>query len=873
MALPLIIAGPILRRVEPGAVSVWMAFTEEVAMGLDLYDGKEISADDLDTVPRLDVETSTAKTFQFGRRLWIGVVTAKPTLPLTHGKIYSYNIEFASPTDTATSGDFKTEGFLKSGKHNGRKQIPIGYADGKLPSFVLSDPDPAKLKLAQASCRKMHGPGFDALAQLDKKIEKDEGFKNLDKRPQQLFLTGDQIYADDVPIAVLHYINGLDAVGIGLEEKVAFDGETAPGETESVTWPPNLRQGLIRKVAGMTSGSAGSHVLSFSEFARLYLMYWSNRAWDLELYDEVKKLQDDNKDSVLSAVARTMVKPFPSPPVDEDSLHAKYKHARESNPALLELALTKRQKDRHIGIAVASNFDVSEPMDEPKEADSDETWYRWHLRETYLKLKKELRELVNFADGLPNVSRLLANVPSYMIFDDHEVTDDWYLNQRWKNEVLSKRLGRDVIRNGLMAYTVFQDWGNVPGQYKPQTTTAENPDTLTPRTKLIRKIIEYCDALTTPADRPAAADQIETLLGMSGSESEVKWHFDVRCGPTRAFFLDTRTRRDYESLNAPPGLMTSAALDEQLPNPHPDGAVPFSIVVSAAPAPGLQSFEQLFQPAGAAYIGLKNKSEYDEVGLSRGFIEFDYEAWGFSVKAIEGLLDRLSNYRSAILFCGDVHYGFSSVLDYWKGSNTTPAARVLTFTSSAAKNEVHGPLHLTRAAFVQKVMTGIGNNLEKLGWKDRVLSITGPASLSNRRRLRENPAVIPVAGWIAGSTINRQADFRWRMRVITDTEDRADDPVSSDIDPSDPSSVASGYEKVTERHQANFVSGVHRRMVWPANVGLLSFESSGSDITAVHEFLFVAGSRDTEATSAKTHIKHKSPIVTPAGERSRPELP
>ena len=870
MALPLIIAGPILRRVEPGAVSVWMAFTEEVAMGLDLYDGKEISADDLDTTPKLDVEASTAKTFQFGRRLWIGVVTAKPTSPLTHGKIYSYNIEFASPTDTATSGSFKTEGLLKNGKHNGRKQVPIGYGEGRLPSFVLTDPDPAKLKLAQASCRKMHGPGFDALAQLDKKIEKDEGFRNLDKRPQQLFLTGDQVYADDVPIAVLHYINSLDAVGIGLEEKVAFDGGTAPGETEAIAWPPNLRQGLTRKVAGMTSGSAGSHVLSFSEYARLYLMYWSNRAWDLELYNEVKKIQDDNKDSVLSGVARTMVKPFPAPPVDEDSLHAKYKQARESNPALLNLGLTKQQEGRHIGIAVASSFDVGSPMDEPKQSDSDEMRYRWHLRETFLKLKKELRELANFADGLPNVSRLLANVPSYMIFDDHEVTDDWYLNRRWKNEVLSKRLGRDVIRNGLMAYAVFQDWGNVPAQYKPDGPLPVNPD---PRTKLIRRIIEYCAALTTPADRPAAADQIEVLLGMTGGESEVKWHFDVKCGPTRAFVLDTRTRREYESLNAPPGLISSAALAEQLPSPHPDGAVPFSIVVSAAPAPGLQSFEQLFQPAGAAYVGIKNKNELGEVGLARGFVEFDYEAWGFSVKAIEGLLERIANYKSAILFCGDVHYGFSSVLDYWKGSNTTPIARVLTFTSSAAKNEVHGPLHLTHAAFVQKVMTGIGNNLEKLGWKDRTLSVTGPASLTNRRRLRKNPAVIPVAGWIPGSTVNRQPDFRWRMRMITDTEDRAGDPVSSNIDLADPASIASGYEKVTARHQDNFVSGIHRRMVWPANVGLLSFESSGGNITAVHEFLFVAGSRGADAGSAKPHIKHKSPLVTPAGERARPELP
>ena len=33
--------------------------------------------------------------------------------------------------------------------------------------------------------------------------------------------------------------------------------------------------------------------------------------------------------------------------------------------------------------------------------------------------------------GLPKVRRLLANVPTYMTFDDHEVTDDWNINGAW----------------------------------------------------------------------------------------------------------------------------------------------------------------------------------------------------------------------------------------------------------------------------------------------------------------------------------------------------------------------------------------------------------------------------------------------------------
>ena len=53
-----------------------------------------------------------------------------------------------------------------------------------------------------------------------------------------------------------------------------------------------------------------------------------------------------------------------------------------------------------------------------------------------------------------------------MIFDDHEITDDWYLNRTWIQRVLSAPLGRAVIRNALTSYVIFQDLGNDPLKYK-----------------------------------------------------------------------------------------------------------------------------------------------------------------------------------------------------------------------------------------------------------------------------------------------------------------------------------------------------------------------------------------------------------------------
>ena len=37
-----------------------------------------------------------------------------------------------------------------------------------------------------------------------------------------------------------------------------------------------------------------------------------------------------------------------------------------------------------------------------------------------------------FRKNLPKVQRALANVPTYMILDDHDVTDDYFLNPVWR---------------------------------------------------------------------------------------------------------------------------------------------------------------------------------------------------------------------------------------------------------------------------------------------------------------------------------------------------------------------------------------------------------------------------------------------------------
>ncbi|MEU8505095.1 alkaline phosphatase D family protein [Streptomyces brevispora] len=61
----------------------------------------------------------------------------------------------------------------------------------------------------------------------------------------------------------------------------------------------------------------------------------------------------------------------------------------------------------------------------------------------------------------PEVRWLLSTVPSCMIFDDHDVIDDWNTSAAWLAEVRSTSWWHERIVSGLMSYWVYQHLGNL----------------------------------------------------------------------------------------------------------------------------------------------------------------------------------------------------------------------------------------------------------------------------------------------------------------------------------------------------------------------------------------------------------------------------
>jgi hypothetical protein len=93
---------------------------------------------------------------------------------------------------------------------------------------------------------------------------------------------------------------------------------------------------------------------------------------------------------------------------------------------------------------IAARRDVAEP---PHEEVADFAEYA------------ELYRLAWTAD--PDVRWLLSTVPTLMIFDDHDIRDDWNTSQAWRRRMAARPWWRRRIGGGLGAYWIYQHLGNL----------------------------------------------------------------------------------------------------------------------------------------------------------------------------------------------------------------------------------------------------------------------------------------------------------------------------------------------------------------------------------------------------------------------------
>ncbi|MGI8698531.1 MAG: alkaline phosphatase D family protein [Mycobacteriales bacterium] len=74
---------------------------------------------------------------------------------------------------------------------------------------------------------------------------------------------------------------------------------------------------------------------------------------------------------------------------------------------------------------------------------------------------EEYTRLYREAWSEPTVRWLLSTMPTAMIFDDHDVHDDWNTSAIWRRRMAATSWWRDRIAGGLMSYWLYQHLGNL----------------------------------------------------------------------------------------------------------------------------------------------------------------------------------------------------------------------------------------------------------------------------------------------------------------------------------------------------------------------------------------------------------------------------
>lgn len=552
-AAPLVLAGPMVRRVDDCGASVWIALQDARSITLTAI-GEDGAT-----------HTGTAVTHAIGERLHVAVVTAAG--PFEWGHLYEYDLAFA-PVDesrTAIAGALFTPGIVARDGDDARRRLTYRHLDPGAPdrpSFALPPAELDRVRLAFSSCRLPHGPTPDALDAVDVMLGQTASVAAA--RPQQLFLTGDQIYGNEVSPALLARVTELGDQLLGWVERLPSIGCT------TAMLPPGTREHVVRAHVGLLQPGDENHLLGLGEYLAMYLLVWSDTLWPEDM--------------------------------DPGPLH----------------------------------------------------WFR---------------------EALPRVRRALANIATYMVLDDHEVTDDLYLTLEWCRSVLGRPLGRRVLSNAFAAYAIFQAWGNAPAQF----------DEGHPGASLLHELAAW------RGETGARAESIEALLGMPRADAltatdppslqpppvALAWHYRIATASHEVIVLDVRTRRAFPGARNtdPPELLSDRGLADQLAAATFDR--PLTIVVSAFPLIDVP------RPWYArATLRWKYRWQWLKKGTPRGYATVygpdRGDDWAPDSRAFQSLLSTLAaRCDRAVFLSGDVHIGFAARLDYRTGDRALRIAQLV----------------------------------------------------------------------------------------------------------------------------------------------------------------------------------------------------
>lgn len=261
---------------------------------------------------------------------------------------------------------------------------------------------------------------------------------------------------------------------------------------------------------------------------------------------------------------------------------------------------------------------------------------------------EEYTWLYQEAWSMPSIRWLLAAVPSVMIFDDHDIIDDWNISAAWRRDIEALPWWAGRIQGGLMAYWVYQHIGNV-GRTEPEDD-------------------QLLDAIL--AAQPQGEGPLRELAQRAdrGTPDDVGHRWSYRCdlGTSRLVMIDSRNGRIMdEGDRSILGHAEWRWLDEQM-----TGDLDHLFVATSVPwlvPRSVHDLEAWNEAVGAgSWGGLAARG----AEWLRQYIDLEHwAAFGRSFEALADLVREVSAGtrgdppQTVTVLSGDVHFGYVAEAD------------------------------------------------------------------------------------------------------------------------------------------------------------------------------------------------------------------
>ncbi|MFY1574935.1 alkaline phosphatase D family protein [Verrucosispora sp. WMMD703] len=132
----------------------------------------------------------------------------------------------------------------------------------------------------------------------------------------------------------------------------------------------------------------------------------------------------------------------------------------------------------------------------------------------------------------PEIRWLLSTLPTVMIFDDHEIIDDWNTSASWRAEMREQPWWAERITSGLASYWVYQHLGNLSPDEIAADPVFAKVSAAEDATGVLR---EFGARVDTEADLAHDTERWRAV--------QYQWSYALDLGRTRLVMLDNRCSR------------------------------------------------------------------------------------------------------------------------------------------------------------------------------------------------------------------------------------------------------------------------------------------------------------------------------------------